>query len=283
MSASLAVIGGLVTIYGGIPILVVGVIGGILNIIIFLSLRTFRQSSCAYYLIVMSIMNVGQLVFSLLPRIMVAISGSDGTDSSLFYCKFRIYITQIFVGCSLTCFCLATIDQYFATCSRPRWQQWCNTKLAQRLIIAVLIIWTLHGIPYLVFYDHVISPTTNKVTCNDINYIYTQYRACFIILVLFGYLPIVIAAVFGSMALRNLQQMAYRTVPLVRRELEKQLTIMVLVQVIVNTFTLLPFTTVNAIATNTSFTANPDSQAKLNLAVTITVIIFFTFFAVSNE
>jgi hypothetical protein len=67
---------------------------------------------------------------------------------------------------------------------------------------------------------------------------------------LIGYVPAVIAASFGWMAYRNVQQLAYRTIPLVRRELDKQLTLMVLVQVAANIFTLLPYTTANAVATN---------------------------------
>ena len=48
-------------LYGVIPIFSLGVIGGCLNVIIFLSLKTFRQNSCAFYLIVMSFVNIGQL------------------------------------------------------------------------------------------------------------------------------------------------------------------------------------------------------------------------------
>ena len=283
MSASFATITNFVTIYCGVPILIVGVMGCILVSIVFLSLQTFRKSSCALYLTVMSMMNIGQLMFSLGPRIMVVTLGFDGSESSLFYCKFRGYITHVFVGCSLTWLCLATIDQYFATCFRPRWQQWCNTRVAKYLIIITITVWMLHGILYLIFNDHVLSSTTNKISCTTPNPIFTQYRACFVILVLFGYLPLTIAILFGSMAFRNLQQMAYRTVPLIRRELEKQLTVMVLIQVIVNIFTLLPFTTVNALSEIPSLTINPDTKTKLNFAATITIFNFYIFFAVSNR
>ncbi|CAF4308738.1 unnamed protein product, partial [Adineta steineri] len=49
------------TIYLGIPILISGLIGGLINVIVFLSLQTFRQNSCAFYLTVMSIVNIGHL------------------------------------------------------------------------------------------------------------------------------------------------------------------------------------------------------------------------------
>ena len=79
MSVSFDTITRFVTIDCGVPILIVDVIGCILVSIVFLSLRTFRKSSCALYLTVMSMMNIGQLMFSLGPHIMVATLGFDET------------------------------------------------------------------------------------------------------------------------------------------------------------------------------------------------------------
>jgi hypothetical protein len=281
MSTTLSFIGKEIIIYGGISVLVVGVLGGLLNTLVFLSLRTFRQSSCAFYLIVMSIVNVCQLCLGITPRIITALTDIDATIKSLFFCKSKLYFSQIFITTSLTCFCLATIDQYFATSTRPRWQQWCNIKLAQRVTIIAVLIWILHGIPYVVFYEHVVSSTTNQITCISTNHIFDQYRAFFIVLGLSGFIPISIAALFGSMAFRNVQEIAYRTVPLVRRELDKQLTVMVLVQVVINIFALLPYTISNAMTLNTNLTSDPDSQAKVQFASTVTLVIYYTYFAVS--
>ena len=119
----------------GFTILATGTLGGILNIIVFLSLRTFRQRSCAFYLTIMSIVNIGQLYTGMFSRIMINGFNIDWTEKSLFYCKFRILFFQLCSLISFTCLCLATIDQYFATCSRPHWQQWCNLKVAKRLVI----------------------------------------------------------------------------------------------------------------------------------------------------
>ena len=62
MSTSIASVltyaGKQVTIYGGITVVVAGVLGECLNSIVFLSLRTFRHNSCAFYLTVMSILNI---------------------------------------------------------------------------------------------------------------------------------------------------------------------------------------------------------------------------------
>jgi hypothetical protein len=125
------------------------------------------------------------------------IYGVDGTESSLFYCKFKAYFNTICPLISWTCFCLATIDQYCATCSRPRFQQWCNIKLAQRLTITSIIIWILHTIPYVVLYYQVVSPITGIVSCTMTNTVYIGYGIVFILV---GFLPISISILFGLMA-----------------------------------------------------------------------------------
>jgi hypothetical protein len=229
----------------------------------------------------MSICNVINLGFGLSSVVLSALSVADGTQASLFYCKFRPYFVVVSIQTSMTCLCLATIDQYLATCSRPRFQQLCNIKLAKRMVIISIIIWMLHEIPYLMFYNQVVSPTTNQLICTNTNPVFEQYRIFVIALVLIGYLPIIIVALFGLMAYRNVQQIAYRTVPLVRRRLDKQLTVMVLVQVVVNIFTQLPFTTAEAISLNKNLTANPVIQAQIQFAVTVTHILGYIPFAVS--
>ena len=62
-------------IYFGSFLFFTGVAGGVLNIVVFLSLQTFRENSCAFYLTIMSFVNLGQLLTGLLTRIVI--SGFD--------------------------------------------------------------------------------------------------------------------------------------------------------------------------------------------------------------
>ncbi|CAF1044183.1 unnamed protein product [Rotaria sordida] len=197
MSTTFSFIGKQIIIYCGTPSFLSGVCGGLLNTLVLLSLQTFRDSSCAFYLTIMSIFNIGQLFTGLFLRIMIALYDIDGTETSLFYCKFRLYLFHVCTAISLTCLCLATFDQYCSTCYRSHWQQFCNIELAQCLAIISNIIWSLHGIPFLVYFNHIQSPSTNTI--------FTQYRAFVIFLGLIGYLPITIATLFGLMAYYNVQ------------------------------------------------------------------------------
>jgi hypothetical protein len=92
--ASLLITNQKIITYSGIPILITGLFGGLLNVTVFLSLNTFRQSSCAFYLTILSFVNIGQLTTSLLSRIMITGFGIDWTQTSLFYCKFRTFAFQ---------------------------------------------------------------------------------------------------------------------------------------------------------------------------------------------
>ena len=281
-AVSLTFIGQQITIYGDFFILIAGVIGGLMNIIVFLSLKTFRQNSCAFYLTIISFANIGQLFLGVFSRIMIDGFGVDWTSMSLVYCKFR---GASAVFCSLTSYiylCLATIDQYFATCTRPRWQQWSNIKIAHRLAIIFTIISCIFVIPYPIYFDQIIL-ASGTITCTPSNNNMSQYRNYFVSLVLLGYLPDFITVLFGILAYYNVNQIAYRTVPFVRRELDKQLTVMVLVQVVINLLTNIPCVTMNAVVYGISYMKDPVILDRVQFIYTVTVVIFYLYFAVSKH
>jgi hypothetical protein len=271
-----------ISIYYGIPVLAAGLIGGFLSVIVFLSLKTFRQSSCAFYLTVMSFVNIGQLFSGLLSRIMITGYSTDWTATSPFYCKFRYFLLQLCTLVSLTCITLATIDQYLATSSHPRFQQWSNLKVAYRLTTIFVILWSLHGILYLVFFASGQSLVNGKTSCMIINAIFGKYHTYGYFVILTGFLPISMTVLFALMAFRNIQQLAYRSVPLVRRELEKQLTMIVLVQVAINSFTLLPNCFVYILQANTTIMSDPVVADRIRFASIISLLLYYLNFAVST-
>jgi hypothetical protein len=257
-------------------------IGGCLNLIVFLSLKTFRESSCAFYLTIVSLTNIGQLITGLLSRLMITGFNIDWTRTSRFYCKTRPFLLDLTALISAWCLCLATLDQYFATCTRVRWQQWNNIKLAHRLIIICSLICILEQIPTLIFYNHIISPTTNQTICTIINQNFIQFDRYFTVILLWFIFPLLITIVFGSLAYRNVQQITYRTNPLIRRELDKQLTVMVLVQVLVNLLAFLPNMAIFFLNMDDSLKANPTILTQINFSNAISQCLFYVYFAVSE-
>jgi heme/copper-type cytochrome/quinol oxidase subunit 4 len=84
-----------ISIYLDIPMLIIGVIGEFLNLIVFLNLKTFRQNSCTFYLIIMSFVNIIILLTGVLSRITISGFDLDWTQISSFYCKCRVYLDQL--------------------------------------------------------------------------------------------------------------------------------------------------------------------------------------------
>ncbi|CAF0964703.1 unnamed protein product [Adineta ricciae] len=266
------------SIYVGLSILIAGLIGNCFNILVFLSLKTFRDNSCAFYLTAMSFLNIGQLLTSLLPRIMNLWFAIDWSLLSIVYCKIRIYLFQLCTLSSFTCTSLATIDQFLATCSHPRWHKFNNIKTAYRLFILIIFIWMCHGIPLLVYQDLFLALSTGEITCAITNNLYQNYVTYGFNLTLVSSLPLSVTTIFGLLAYHNVTQIAYRTVPLVRRELDKQLTVMVLLQVFCNFFIITPYIIVTAIFVTVTYDKDSYRYAQMQLARSITITAFYLYF-----
>ncbi|CAF1227367.1 unnamed protein product [Adineta steineri] len=254
-----------IIIYFVIPMFIMSIIGGCLSLIIFLSLKTFRQSSCAFYLTIKSAYDIGLTIGSMLPFFMRWGFGTDWGLPSLFFCKIRNSLATVFSSGSMTCLCLAVIDQYFATSSHVHLQKWCNIKLAHRLTAIFTIIWILQGIPYVVFYNHIISSSSNTTACEITNENFSEYLAYGYYFTISNVLTL-ISIIFGIMAYYNARHLSHRAVPLIRRELDKQLTVMVLVQVLINSCAVLPFGITFMVRKITATSSDPVFLAKINFA-----------------
>ena len=271
-----------ITIYLSIPMLIVGVIGGLLNVIVFLSLKTFRESSCAFYLMLMSCVNIGQLMTGQLSRIMIGGYNIDWTQMSLFYCKFRWFTIQTCTLTSYACLCLATIDQYLATSPRPHWQQRSNIKLAHRLSALAFILSFLHGIPDWFFYNHSIPLDTRVITCAITNPIYRLYYLYVYLLLLSGLLPVITTVVFGFLAYRHVKRIAYRTIPLIRRELDKQLSVMVFVQAFYCSIVIPLYPAWIIVTANVNVDHQPILAAQFQFITLFVSVLYYVSFAVKS-
>jgi hypothetical protein len=92
-----------ILIYLGFFVLITGLIGNVFNIIIYTSLRTFRETTCAFYLTVASFVNIFELLAGLLSRICSYVYGIDATENSVFFCKIRSPVLIASTLISVTC------------------------------------------------------------------------------------------------------------------------------------------------------------------------------------
>ncbi|CAF0822500.1 unnamed protein product [Adineta steineri] len=276
--ATLSIAGQQIVICGGIFLFITGVIGGPLMLITLLSLRTFRENSCAFYLIIMSIVNILNLFIALLTFIMTTGFGINWLNMSRSFCKFRPFYLQFGNIMSFTCICLATIDQFFATCSNQRWHQWNRIKIAKRLILGAILFCLLHGIPFLLYYDLNISSTTGNSICGFTNVIFQTYFNVFHFPVLITSLPVFIILLFGFLAYRNLQHISHRAIPLVRRELDKQLTTMILAEALSEVIFVTPTCILNLINYLIGNSSDPFTVALISFFRNLTGIFYYIHF-----
>lgn len=182
---------------------------------------------------------------------------------------------------SISCMCLAIIDQYLSTCSRPRQQQLSNIKLAHRLSSIVIIFWIIFNIPFLIYYNQIVSFTTGKVSCTTTNIIFQQYINYVSAITLARILPVSIIILFGVLAYRNVHQLSHRALPLVRRELDKQLTIMIFVQIVVTFLAIVPYIIVYFLSKISIITQDPVTASQLQFVFSTTSSIYYIYFSVS--
>lgn len=257
-----------------IIVFIFGIIGNILNIIVFKSLKTFRKNSCAFCLLTLSISDIGMLLFNTMPNFLTDIFNDYHGINAIFSCKISISFAQTFALISHTIVCLAAIDQYLSTLMDEH-RKGISFFLIQRLIIIFIFIYILHGIPFLVYYQAETLPGTNMTTCrlDSDSGAFSKYLIYVCFPIMGGLLPLSIMSIFGLIALRNVRTMTRRRVHIIRLRLEQQLTAMVLVKILFVCITVIPFL-INYIVRFTILSSNNDAIVQKKLLLIMRVISF---------
>ncbi|CAF3871875.1 unnamed protein product [Adineta steineri] len=229
---SLIYIGQQITIYGGIFIFITGSSGNLMSILVFSSVHNYRTTPCTFYFLIASIFNIIYLANNLISRIVSTGYGIDLTKTSVSWCKLRVYIGNSVTLISLSCSCLATIDQFFVTSRNANRRRFSNIKLTYRILLIISLISCLHGIPILLFYN--ISSITK--TCIDTNPGYAIYTPIYGTAVL-CFIPVIIMIIFGYLTYYNINSIRILT----EQQADRQLIRMILSQAISAFITFIPY------------------------------------------
>ena len=252
-----------VTIYFGLFVFITGILGGLLNIVVFTTLVVFRQTSSGFYLTINSIANIGQLVAGALTRILFVGFQIDPAAKS-WLCKLPLFLTTYFNIISSSSMCLATLDQFLSV-ARPRWS---TPKLAHRLMTCTCVFWLGYSTLFLIYYDLSLG------VCRFINLRFAEYYSRVHLLVISEAAPIVIIVTFALLASRYLRTLTHRQLDIVRQSHHRQLTTMVLVQAVFIVILTLPPLIFYVYTLNTSPT-DLKTMARNQL---ITAIVNLTYF-----
>lgn len=215
-----------------------GLMGNLLNILMFLNHRAFRLNKCIFYLTAESVVDVVAVLFNVTLQILTMLYGSDLSPFVSIWCKFRAMILQALALSVLCIICLAAIDQYLSTSYSPYLRQMSSLTMARRLVIASLCFSLGHSFAFGAFFD-----SKPPVDCVASNPIVIKYYSYFFYPILGGLLPISVSSLASIFAYRNVRRITRRQLPIVRRRLDHQLTKFVFMRVIFLIICLAPLVT----------------------------------------
>ncbi|CAF1077703.1 unnamed protein product [Adineta ricciae] len=255
------------SLYCDLITFVLGFIGNILNLLVFVQLKCFRDHRITYYFIIDIIAIFINRTVQLFFTISTSFYQNDLYNNSLIGCRARTVLVQAAGNISYTMVYLAAIDQYCSTNYRPCLRQLFTFRFVQRVIIVTVCFWFSINLLFALYLD--VHPLYG---CNIYNDIWSQYVIYFHYPVLIGIFPITMASIFSLLAYQNVRRIIRRQIPIERRRFDQQITAMVLIRVI---FFLLLFTpwvcyriySINA--TTNNFSALQFSISRLVQVITI--------------
>lgn len=260
-----------IQLYFGMFIVVFGFIGNLLNMIIFLTLQTFRETSCGLYLISISMINIGQILVALFIRIL-----SEAFHTNIrgirWICKFQVATATWCHLVSLTTLCLATTDQWI---SMSQYRELSNRRFARRAIILTCIVYLIVWIFNLLYWDSLSG------TCSIINAEFAKYSSYFQYPILMGLFSLSMMTIFSSLAFYKIRQMSSQEMHIIRLSHDRQLTAMTLCHAVSVVVATLPFL-ITFIYMTVHTVTDIEEKAQINLIYTIVLLINYASFAVSS-
>ncbi|CAF1415366.1 unnamed protein product [Adineta ricciae] len=254
------------TIYAGFFFLIAGTIGNATNIFVFSEVLAYRRTSCTFYFLIESITNLLYVLFNISARILSVAYGIDLTSISRTGCKLRHYFLVTPTIVSMSCSCLAAIDQFLVTSKSNYLRNLISVRRAHRTVLVVVVLSCLHGIPILIYYD------IRSNICAIVDPIYYGYTI-FYLLGLVCAIPCSILSIFGWLTYCNIK----KTKALTRSRTDHQLVRMTLYQIILVVVSLIPYGVYMVYNMITSATAK-DFNRQLKEYFSSTVISMVTYF-----
>ncbi|CAF1305617.1 unnamed protein product [Rotaria sp. Silwood1] len=187
----------------GFPVLIIGIVGNLMNIIVFLSLGNYKTNASSFYMLAKSFFDLNVLIIGLIGHIIIQGFRSYAVTSGS-WCRFRIPLLYINSLCSYTCLCLQSIDSFLCSSQNTILRQQSTVRRAHYLVIGFLFVWICNEAPYYFMQQVNFIPNWR---CQTTNTIYAQYRSYFTILGLSNIIPILIISLFGYLSYRNMHRL----------------------------------------------------------------------------
>ena len=182
------------------PLIIFGLIGHLLNMILFTRPNLIANSCCNYCLAASS-MTLIHIVFGQLFRLLK--SGYGLASTVVWWCRLRAFLLYASYLASTTLITLAAIDRFASSCHQVKHRRWACIKIARRVIPIVLIATGLCHSHIPVFF--VIDRERDKECWAPRG---TNYRLAFDVtfLLAHGLISPLTMGVFGFLTLYNIRQ-----------------------------------------------------------------------------
>jgi formate hydrogenlyase subunit 3/multisubunit Na+/H+ antiporter MnhD subunit len=167
---------------------------------------------------------------------------------------------------------LAVVDQFLVTSKSAYLRRCSQIQWAHRIAIITIIIWCLHGIPILLFFD---VSLIDKACVNN-NAGFAIYILVYLLGIIFA-IPVSVMIIFGWLTYRNIRQ----TRVLAELQADRQLIRMTLTHVVLVVISLLPYGVYNTYSLITKSTIkDSDRQLKEYFANTIFSMVTYLYYVV---
>ncbi|CAF1327073.1 unnamed protein product [Adineta steineri] len=190
----------------GFILLIGGVLGNILNIILFIKVGNYKNNACSLYMFIRTFLDLYILLTGLTTRILTTGFQMDFTLMNRIWCKTRSGFLDITIISTYTLICLQAIDAFMCSSPSVVVRQKSNIRIARYLVIGTLCFWCIHEIPYFIFQDLVIIGGTPM--CLTTNTIYAQYHIYVVSLGIVTISPITMISIFGFLTVRHMKTIA---------------------------------------------------------------------------
>ena len=192
------------SLYGLSVFYIFGTVGNFLLVCILLQ-PSHRRNSCSLYLLSATVVNF-ILIQCILPLAIYSANNVDPQTTSLAWCKTRSYLFNALLMLYRWSKMAACVDRA-AMCSRHVWiRNFSEARVARRVILIISIVWLLIPIHLAVYYR------IESGRCVPQSGVYAKFFSGYSILIS-GWSPPIVMAIFGWIAYRNLKQVKRRNSP----------------------------------------------------------------------
>ncbi|CAF1395499.1 unnamed protein product [Adineta steineri] len=222
--------------WGPVTLFALGIPGALINGILFIGIKTFRQSPSSYYVVGQSLFDIVALLILFLQIFPSLPLMSSGTS-----CRLMVFFTEVTVPCAMSFLCLAAFDRWACTSRSARIRQLSSKNIARCLFPMPFLFWSCVNAPYLIFVDYV----PQLFSCWFTNDLFQQIATYFLTPFMVALLPLIILVIFGILTHRNIRLIKHMHIQQnqARNRLsqwEQQMTRMMIAQTCISIICILP-------------------------------------------